>query len=149
MAEAIEQLYKGVKFGIGPAVENGFYYDIDPGENNITEEDLVKIENKMLELAKEKQAFERVDVCKAEAMKHFEEKGDEYKVELVSELEDGTITYYKSGSFTDLCRGPHIPDTSFIKAVKLTSIAGAYWRGDETRKPPSGIPDKDTETLWI
>ena len=134
MAEAIEQLYKGVKFGIGPAVENGFYYDIDPGENNITEEDLVKIENKMLELAKEKQAFERVDVCKAEAMKHFEEKGDEYKVELVSELEDGTITYYKSGSFTDLCRGPHIPDTSFIKAVKLTSIAGAYWRGDETRK---------------
>ena len=134
MAEAIEQLYKGVKFGIGPAVENGFYYDIDPGENNITEEDLVKIENKMLDLAKEKQAFERVDVCKAEAMKHFEEKGDEYKVELVSELEDGTITYYKSGSFTDLCRGPHIPDTSFIKAVKLTSIAGAYWRGDETRK---------------
>src|SRR5574344_451304 len=134
MAEAIEQLYKGVKVGIGPAVENGFYYDIDPGENNITEEDLVKIENKMLELAKEKQAFERVDVCKAEAIKHFEEKGDEYKVELVSELEDGTITYYKSGSFTDLCRGPHIPDTSFIKAVKLTSIAGAYWRGDETRK---------------
>lgn len=134
MAAAIESLYKGVKFGIGPAIENGFYYDIDPGDITLTEEDLVKIENKMMELAKEKQAFERVDVCKADALKHFQDKGDEYKVELISELEDGTITYYKNGAFTDLCRGPHIPDTSFIKAVKLTSIAGAYWRGDENRK---------------
>ncbi len=134
MAEAIEQLYKGVKFGIGPAIENGFYYDIDTGDITLTEEDLVKIENKMLELAKEKQAFQRVDVSKADALKYFTEKGDEYKVELINDLDDGTITYYKSGTFTDLCRGPHIPDTSCIKAVKLTSIAGAYWRGDENRK---------------
>ena len=134
MAEAIEQLYTGVKFGIGPSIENGFYYDVDFGENVITEEDLAKIEKRMMELAHEKQAFERVDVSKAEAMKHFTDKGDEYKQELISELEDGTITYYKTGTFTDLCRGPHIPDTSCIKAIKLLSIAGAYWRGDEKRK---------------
>ena len=134
MAEAIEQLYTGVKFGIGPSIENGFYYDVDFGENVITEEDLTKIEKRMMELAHEKQAFERVDVSKAEALKHFTEKGDEYKQELISELEDGTITYYKTGTFTDLCRGPHIPDTSCIKAIKLLSIAGAYWRGDEKRK---------------
>lgn len=134
MAEAIEQLYQGVKFGIGPSIENGFYYDVDFGENVITEEDLAKIEKRMMELAHEKQSFERVDVSKAEALKHFEEKGDEYKQELISELEDGTITYYKTGTFTDLCRGPHIPDTSCIKAIKLLSIAGAYWRGDEKRK---------------
>ena len=134
MAEAIEALYKGVKFGIGPAVDAGFYYDIDTGDLTLTEADLVAIEKKMLELAREKQTFERVDVSKAEAMKYFTEKGDEYKEELISELEDGTITYYKCGNFTDLCRGPHIPNTGFIKAVKLTSLAGAYWRGDEKRK---------------
>ena len=134
MAEAIEQLYTGVKFGIGPSIENGFYYDVDFGANVITEEDLAKIEKRMMELASQKQAFERVDVSKAEALKHFTEKGDEYKQELISELEDGTITYYKTGTFTDLCRGPHIPDTSCIKAIKLLSIAGAYWRGDEKRK---------------
>ena len=134
MAEAIEQLYTGVKFGIGPSIENGFYYDVDFGTNVITEEDLAKIEKRMMELASQKQAFERVDVSKAEALLHFTEKGDEYKQELISELEDGTITYYKTGTFTDLCRGPHIPDTSCIKAIKLLSIAGAYWRGDEKRK---------------
>lgn len=134
MAEAIEQLYTGVKFGIGPSIENGFYYDVDFGENVITEEDLAKIEKRMMELAHEKQAFERIDVSKVEALKHFTDKGDEYKQELISELEDGTITYYKTGTFTDLCRGPHIPDTSCIKAIKLLSIAGAYWRGDEKRK---------------
>lgn len=134
MAEAIEQLYTGVKFGIGPSIENGFYYDVDFGTNVITEEDLAKIEKCMMELASQKQAFERVDVSKAEALQHFTEKGDEYKQELISELEDGTITYYKTGTFTDLCRGPHIPDTSCIKAIKLLSIAGAYWRGDEKRK---------------
>ena len=134
MAEAIEALYKGVKFGIGPAVDAGFYYDIDTGDITLTEADLTAIEKKMLELAREKQTFERVDVSKAEALKYFTEKGDEYKEELISELEDGTITYYKNGAFTDLCRGPHIPNTSFIKAVKLTSLAGAYWRGDEKRK---------------
>ncbi|MBQ0130217.1 MAG: threonine--tRNA ligase [bacterium] len=134
MAAAIEQLYKGVKFGIGPSIDNGFYYDIDTGDITLTEADLVNIEKKMLELARQKQTFERIDVTKEEALKHFSDKGDEYKVELISELEDGTITYYKNGEFTDLCRGPHIPNTSFIKAVKLTSLAGAYWRGDEKRK---------------
>ncbi len=134
MAAAIESLYKGVKFGIGPAVENGFYYDIDTGDMTLTEADLEQIEKKMLELAREKQQFVRTDVSKADALKYFTEKGDEYKVELINDLEDGTITYYTNGNFTDLCRGPHIPDTSFIKAVKLTSIAGAYWRGDEKRK---------------
>ena len=134
MAAAIEQLYKGVKFGIGPSIDNGFYYDIDTGDITLTEADLVAIEKKMLELARQKQTFERIDVTKEEALKHFSDKGDEYKVELISELEDGTITYYKNGDFTDLCRGPHIPNTSFIKAVKLTSLAGAYWRGDEKRK---------------
>ena len=134
MAAAIEALYKGVKFGIGPAVDNGFYYDIDTGDITLTEADLANIEKKMLELARTKEVFERVEVSKADALKHFEEKGDPYKVELINDLEDGTITYYKNGDFTDLCRGPHIPDTSFIKAVKLTSLAGAYWRGDEKRK---------------
>ena len=134
MAEAIEALYQGVKFGIGPAVDNGFYYDIDTGDITLTEADLTAIEKKMLELAREKQTFDRMDVSKAEALKYFNEKGDEYKVELINELEDGTITYYKCGNFTDLCRGPHIPNTQVIKAVKLTSLAGAYWRGDEKRK---------------
>ncbi|MBR6878460.1 MAG: threonine--tRNA ligase [Bacteroidales bacterium] len=134
MAAAIESLYEGVKFGIGPSVDNGFYYDIDTGDITLTEADLEKIENRMLELARTKEKFERVEVSKADALKYFEEKGDPYKVELINDLEDGTITYYKNGDFTDLCRGPHIPDTSFIKAVKLTSLAGAYWRGDEKRK---------------
>ena len=134
MAAAIEALYPGVKFGIGPSVDNGFYYDIDTGDMTLTEADLANIEKKMLELAREKQTFERVEVSKADALKYFTEKGDPYKVELINDLEDGTITYYKNGEFTDLCRGPHIPNTSFIKAVKLTSLAGAYWRGDEKRK---------------
>ncbi|MBO4327887.1 MAG: TGS domain-containing protein, partial [Bacteroidales bacterium] len=134
MAAAIEALYPGVKFGIGPAVDNGFYYDIDTGDLTLTEADLANIEKKMLELAREKETFERIEVSKADALKYFEAKGDPYKVELINDLEDGTITYYKNGNFTDLCRGPHIPNTSFIKAVKLTSLAGAYWRGDEKRK---------------
>lgn len=134
MAEAIEQLYPGVKFGIGPDIENGFYYDMDFGDRQITPEDLEAIEKKMLELAKEKQTFTRSEVSKADALRHFSEKKDEYKIELITDLTDGEITLYKSGTFTDLCRGPHIPDTSSIKAVKLLNIAGAYWRGDEKRK---------------
>lgn len=133
MAEALEALYPGVKFGIGPAIENGFYYDIDLGDRVLSDADLPKIEKKMLELAKSKENFVRIDVPKAEAMKHFEEKGDQYKCELISELQDGTITYYTNGNFTDLCRGPHLMSTEPIKAVKLTAIAGAYWRGDQTR----------------
>lgn len=134
MAEAIEQLYPGVKFGIGPDIENGFYYDMDFGDRQITPEDLEAIEKRMLELAKEKQTFTRSEVSKADALKHFTEKNDEYKIELITDLTDGEISLYKSGTFTDLCRGPHIPDTSAIKAVKLLNIAGAYWRGDEKRK---------------
>ena len=134
MAEALESLYPGIKFGIGPAIENGFYYDVDFGGKQITESDLKAIEDKMMELARSKEVFERREVSKAEAMKTFTEKGDEYKCELISELEDGTITFYTNGHFTDLCRGPHLRDTSVIKAVKLTSIAGAYWRGDEKRQ---------------
>ncbi|MBR5177038.1 MAG: threonine--tRNA ligase [Bacteroidales bacterium] len=133
MAEALEDLYPGVKFGIGPAIENGFYYDVDLVGNQITDADFPKIEKRMLELAREKQDFTRIDVSKAEALKHFEEKGDQYKTELISELEDGTITYYTNGHFTDLCRGPHLRNTDVIKAVKLTALAGAYWRGDESR----------------
>jgi threonyl-tRNA synthetase len=134
MAEAIELLYPGVKFGIGPDIENGFYYDIDFGNYSISSDDFVKIEKKILELAKEKQSFVRKDVSKSAATDYFKTKGDEYKIELIEGLEDGQITFYESGQFTDLCRGPHIPDTSFIKAIKLLNIAGAYWRGDEKRK---------------
>lgn len=134
MAEAIENLYPGVKFGIGPDIDQGFYYDVDFMEYNISENDLDKIEKKMQELAREKQSYERNDVSKKDAISYFKEKGDEYKLELLSELEDGSITFYKSGAFTDLCRGPHIPSTGFIKAIKLTKVAGAYWRGDEKRK---------------
>lgn len=134
MAEAIEQLYPGVKFGIGPDIENGFYYDIDFMDYSISDSDLEKIENRMLELAKEKQSYLRKEVSKKEALDYFTKKGDNYKLELISDLEDGTITLYESGSFTDLCRGPHLINTSPIKAVKLLSIAGAYWRGDEKRK---------------
>ena len=134
MAEALEALYPGVKFGIGPAVENGFYYDVDLAGHQITDADLPKIEKKMLELARTKENFTRIDVSKAAAMKYFQDKQDPYKCELISELEDGSITYYTNGAFTDLCRGPHLMNTEVIKAVKLTAIAGAYWRGDEKRQ---------------
>ena len=134
MAEAIEALYPGAKFGIGPDIENGFYYDVDTGDRIITEADLSEIEAKMKQMAKQKQTFNRSNVSKAEAIDYFTKKGDEYKLELISELEDGEITFYKSGDFVDLCRGPHLPHTGSIKAIKLLSIAGAYWRGDEKRK---------------
>ena len=134
MAEALELLYPGIKFGIGPSIENGFYYDVDLGDRTITDSDLKKIEDKMIELARQKQHFVRKEVSKAEAMDTYTKKGDEYKCDLIGGLEDGTITFYTNGSFTDLCRGPHLRDTSVIKAVKLTSIAGAYWRGDEHNK---------------
>jgi threonyl-tRNA synthetase len=133
MAAAIEQLYPGVKFGIGPAVENGFYYDIDFGERKISSEDFPAIEKQMEELARQKLTFSRRDVSKAEALDFFTKKGDQYKLELISELEDGTISLYTTGGFTDLCRGPHIPDTGFIKAIKLTATSGVYWRGDDSR----------------
>ncbi len=133
LAEALESLYPGIKFGIGPSIETGFYYDID-SPTPITEADLPKIEARMAELAREKSPLVRHEVSKAEAMKTFTDKGDEYKTELIGDLEDGTITFYTNGCFTDLCRGPHLPDTSHIKALKLTGVAGAYWRGDETRK---------------
>jgi len=134
MAEALEFHFPGIKLAIGPPVTNGFYYDIDFMEYSITEKDLEKVESKMKELAKAKNQFIRQEISKAEAIAYFEEKQDPYKLELLSELEDGTITFYTQGNFTDLCRGPHIPDTGFIKAVKLTSIAGAYWRADEKNK---------------
>lgn len=134
LAEALEALYPGVKFGIGPAIETGFYYDVDFGGYTITDADLSKIEAKMLEFAREKQAYVRKDMSKADALVTFKQKGDEYKVELINDLEDGTITFYENGQFTDLCRGPHLPSTEYIKAIKLTSIAGAYWRGNEKNK---------------
>jgi len=135
MASALEVLYPGIKFGIGPSVENGFYYDVDPGDGVvISEADLPSIEDKMLELVKENHRVERMEISKADALKLFTEKGDEYKTELISELEDGTISLYKLGNFTDLCRGPHLPDTEKIKAIKLLSVAGAYWKGDDKSK---------------
>ncbi len=133
LAEALQELFPGVKFGIGPAIENGFYYDIDPGDNTITSADFPRIEKKMLELAQQKQPIVRADISKADALKLFGDRGEQYKCELISELEDGHITTYTQGSFTDLCRGPHIATTAPIKAVKVTSLAGAYWRGDEKR----------------
>ena len=133
LAEALESLYPGIKFGIGPAIENGFYYDVDC-PTPITEGDHTTIENKMIELARQKEELVRREVPKAEALKTFTEKGDQYKVELISDLEDGTISFYTNGSFTDLCRGPHLPNTGFIKAIKLLSVAGAYWRGNEKNK---------------
>lgn len=133
LAEALQELYPGVKFGIGPAIENGFYYDIDPVENTITSADFAKIEKKMQELASRKEAVVRKDISKADALKMFGDRGETYKCELISELEDGSITTYTQGAFTDLCRGPHIPNTGAIKAVKVLSLAGAYWRGDEKR----------------
>lgn len=134
MAEALESLYPGVKFGTGPAIDNGFYYDIDPGDRTLGEEELAAIENKMMELARNKSDYVRSEVSKADAIKYFGEKGDEYKLELLEDLEDGTITFYQQGNFVDLCRGPHIPNTDKIKAVKLLKVGGAYWRSDETRK---------------
>ena len=134
MAEALEALYPGVKFGVGPAVEQGFYYDVDLGGRQISESDLKAIESKMQELAKTKETFEKQDVSKAEALEYFKKKGDPYKCELIDALEDGTITFYKNGNFTDLCRGPHVKHVDDIKAIHLTSIAGAYWKGDQSRQ---------------
>ena len=133
LAEALEALYPGIKFGIGPAIDNGFYYDVD-SPVAITEADLATIEQKMVELSRNKEQLVRTEVSKADALKTFTEKGDQYKVELITDLEDGTISFYTNGSFTDLCRGPHIPNTGYIKAIKLTSVAGAYWRGNEKNK---------------
>ena len=134
MAEALEALYPGVKFGIGPAIENGFYYDIDLGGKQLSQDDFGQIEKKMLELARSKSEFVRRPVPKAEAIAYFTEKGDQYKLDLLEGLEDGSITFYSQGNFVDLCRGPHIPNTGFIKAAKLMNVAGAYWRGDEKRE---------------
>ena len=134
MAEALEALYPGVKFGIGPPIENGFYYDVDFGDKSLEGAELEKIEAKMMELAKSKSEFIRKEVSKSDAVAYFTEKGDEYKLDLLEGLEDGSITFYEQGNFVDLCRGPHIPNTGFIKAAKLLNIAGAYWRGDEKRK---------------
>ena len=134
MAEALEALYPGVKFGIGPAIENGFYYDVDLGGTSISDADLLKIEAKMKELVQTKSNYTRSEVSKVDALKYFTEKGDPYKIELISELADGTISFYKQGNFTDLCRGPHLPDTSPIKAIKLLTLAGAYWWGNEKNK---------------
>ena len=134
MAEALESLYPGIKFWVGPPVENGFYYDVDFGDHNFTEGDVPAVEKKMLELAKAKNPFVRQEMSKADAVKYFEDKGDEYKLDLLENLEDGTITFYTQGEFTDLCRGPHIPHTGHVKAAKIMAIAGAYWKGDETQK---------------
>ena len=134
MAEAIENMFPGVKFWVGPPVENGFYYDVDLGDRSINEEDLRKLEVKMAELAKQNNFYTRKEISKNEAIQYFAEKGDEYKLDLLQGLEDGNITFYTQGGFTDLCRGPHIPSTGFIKAIKLTNIAGAYWKGDEKNK---------------
>lgn len=134
LAEALQFYYPDTKFGIGPPIENGFYYDVDTGDITLTEADLKKIEDKMLELAKQKNSYVREEISKADAIAFYKERNDEYKLELLEDLEDGSITFYTQGEFTDLCRGPHMPHTGFVKAAKLTAIAGAYWRGDETRK---------------
>ncbi len=134
MAEALEDLYPGIKFGIGPPIENGYYYDVDFGDREFSSDELEKIEQKMLDLARQKNDYERIPMSKADAVDYYQKKGDEYKLDLLEGLEDGTITFYKQGNFTDLCRGPHIPNTGFIKAVKLLNVAGAYWRGDEKNK---------------
>jgi threonyl-tRNA synthetase len=134
MAEALEALYPGAKFAIGPAIENGFYYDVDFGDKTFSLDDVAAVETKMLELAKQNSVYERREISKADALKYFTEKGDQYKLELIDGLQDGQITFYTQGNFTDLCRGPHIPNTGFIKAVKLLNVAGAYWRGDEKNK---------------
>jgi threonyl-tRNA synthetase len=134
LAEAVEALYPGVKFWVGPAVDNGFYYDMDLGGRQISEDDLRQLEVKMAQLAKQGEVYRRKEISKAEAIKFFSDKGDEYKLDLLENLQDGTITFYTQGGFTDLCRGPHIPNTGFIKAIRLTNIAGAYWKGDEKNK---------------
>jgi threonyl-tRNA synthetase len=134
MAEALEVLYPGTKFGIGPSIETGFYYDVDFGGKEFSSDDFKKVEDKMIELAKQANPYKRSDISKADAITYFKEKGDEYKLDLLEGLEDGNITFYNQGNFTDLCRGPHIPNTGFIKAIKLMSVAGAYWRGDEKNK---------------
>ena len=134
LAEALESMYPGIKLGIGPPIENGFYYDVDSGNEVITEGDLVAIEKKMTELARQKNEYSRKEISKSDAVAYYQEKGDEYKLDLLEGLEDGNITFYTQGNFTDLCRGPHIPNTGFIKAIKLLSLAGAYWRGDEKNK---------------
>ena len=134
LAEALEALYPGIKFGIGPPVENGFYYDVDLGDRQFSQDDFAKVEQKMLELARNKNEFQRREVSKAEAVEYFTSKGDEYKLDLIKDLEDGSITFYEQGNFVDLCRGPHIPNTGFIKAAKIMNVAGAYWRGDEKNK---------------
>ena len=134
MAEALEFHYPGIKLAIGPPIENGFYYDIDFGDYQFTDKDFKKVEDKMIELARQSNPYVRKEISKADSISYFEKKGDEYKLELISDLEDGTITFYTQGEFTDLCRGPHIPNTGIIKSVKLMNTAGAYWRGDETRK---------------
>jgi threonyl-tRNA synthetase len=134
MAEAVEAMFPGVKFWVGPAIERGFYYDMDLGDKKITEDDLALLEKKMNELAKQNNVFARKEISKAEAVKYFADKGDEYKLDLLQNLTDGSITFYTQGGFTDLCRGPHIPSTGSIKAIKLMSIAGAYWKGDEKNK---------------
>lgn len=134
MAEALEALYPGVKFWVGPPLENGFYYDVDTNGVSISNDDFKKIEDKMLELARQKNEYQRIPMAKTEAIKYFEEKGDEYKLDLLSGLEDGSITFYRQGNFTDLCRGPHIPNTGFIKAAKIMNVAGAYFKGDQNNK---------------
>jgi threonyl-tRNA synthetase len=139
MAEALEELYPGIKFGIGPSIDQGFYYDVDPGERTITDAELPRIEEKMQEIVARKEAFQREEVPKEKAMEYYEDKGDQYKVELIRELEDGEISFYTNGNFTDLCRGPHLPNTGYIKAVKLLGVAGAYWRGDEHNKQMTRI----------
>lgn len=139
MAEALEALYPGVKFGIGPALDLGFYYDVDLGDRTFSANDFKKVEEKMLELARKKSEYNRTEVSKTDAIKYFTEKGDQYKLELLEELEDGKITFYQQGDFTDLCRGPHIPNTDVIKAIKLTKVSGAYWRGDDSRNQMTRI----------
>ncbi|MGD8427381.1 MAG: threonine--tRNA ligase [Balneolaceae bacterium] len=134
LAEAVQELYPNAKFGIGPPIENGFYYDIDFGDQTVGQNDLEEIENKFIEKARQKSEFKRIPITKKDALEYYEKEGNEYKIDLIKDLKDGNITFYKQGDFTDLCRGPHIPNTGLIKAVKLTSLAGAYWRGDENSK---------------
>ena len=134
MAEALEELYPGIKLGIGPAINNGFYYDVDLGDRVLSSDELPKIEKKMKELASKKMSFHRKNISKKEAIEYFTKKGDNYKLELLEDIEDGNITFYTQGNFTDLCRGPHIPSSEKIKAIKLLNIAGAYWKGDENKK---------------
>jgi threonyl-tRNA synthetase len=134
MAEAVQTIFPHAKFWVGPAIDKGFYYDIDLGDNRMTEEDLLSLEKKMNEFAKQNNPYIRKAMPKADAINYFSDKGDEYKLDLLSNLTDGEISFYTQGSFTDLCRGPHIPSTGFIKAIKLTSVAGAYWKGDEKNK---------------